>query len=71
MGDHNDPGSLDTIHYQLLPSLRSMGYGDGIKKVFTGKMRHAQVNAQYVTDSFKVEAGPYTLVADAQWQSNR
>lgn len=61
----NDPGSLDTIHYQLLPSLRSMGYGDGIKKVFTGKMRHAQVNAQYVTDSFKVVAGPYTLVADA------
>ena len=28
----NDPNSEDTIRYELLPGLRSMGYGDGIKK---------------------------------------
>ncbi len=62
----NDVNSEDTVVFELLPALRSMGYGDGIKKVFKGKMRHGQDAAEYLAGTFEVVAGPVTLTADAQ-----
>ena len=62
----NDVNSEDTVVFELLPALRSMGYGDGIKKIFKGKMRHGQDAAEYLAGSFEVVAGPVTLTADAQ-----
>lgn len=62
----NDVNSEDSVNFELLPALRSMGYGDGIKKVFKGKMRHGQEAAEYLGATFQVVAGPVTLTADAQ-----
>jgi hypothetical protein len=62
----NDANSEDTVTFELLPALRSMGYGDGIKKIFKGKMRHGQDAAEYLAGTFQVTAGPVTLTADAQ-----
>ena len=62
----SDAGSHDTIHYTLPAAMRSMGYGDGIKKNFAAKLRHAQNDVVYVTDSFRIVAGQYVLTADAQ-----
>ncbi len=62
----SDANSEDTVTFELLPALRSMGYGDGIKKFFKGKMRHGQDAAEYLAGTFQVTAGPVTLTADAQ-----
>jgi photosystem II stability/assembly factor-like uncharacterized protein len=66
----NDVNSEDSVNFELLPAIRSMGYGDGIKKVFKGKMRHSQDAAIYMVGTFNVDAGPVTLTADAQGNIN-
>ena len=62
----NDPGSVDSARFELIKGIRSMGFGDGIKKVFKGKISHSQPTAKFIAGGFKVFAGPYTMTADAQ-----
>lgn len=66
----NDPNSEDTIKYELLPGLRSMGYGDGIKKVFKGKINHSQSAVQYLPATFQLNVGSTSETADAQGNIN-
>ena len=62
----NDPGSIDSARFEVIKSIRSMGFGDGIKRVFKGKMSHPQSAAKFIAGGFKVFAGPYLMTADAQ-----
>lgn len=62
----NDPASTDSARFELIKSIRSMGFGDGIKRVFKGKMSHPQSTAKFIAGGFKVFAGPYMMTADAQ-----
>ena len=62
----NDPGSIDSARFEVIKSIRSMGFGDGIKRVFKGKMNHPQSAAKFIAGGFKVFAGPYLMTADAQ-----
>jgi photosystem II stability/assembly factor-like uncharacterized protein len=62
----NDLGSVDSARFEVIKSIRSMGFGDGIKRVFKGKMSHPQSAAKFIAGGFKVFAGPYLMTADAQ-----
>ena len=61
----NDAGSYDTSSFTLIPGIRSMGYGDGVKKIFKGKIRHGQSTVEFIPQSFKVEAGAATMICNA------
>jgi len=49
--------SEDSVTFELFPGLRSMGYGDGIKKTFSGKINHSQSAVEYLPGTFQLTAG--------------
>jgi hypothetical protein len=61
----NDAQSQDTVRFQLLPGIRSMGFGDGVKRTFRGKITHPQSTAKFISNKLRIVAGPLTAVANA------
>ena len=65
-----DQNSEDSVTFELFPGLRSMGYGDGIKKTFSGKINHSQSTVEYLPGTFQLTAGGVSASADAQGNIN-
>jgi hypothetical protein len=65
-----DLNSEDSVTFELFPGLRSMGYGDGIKKTFSGKINHSQSAVEYLPGTFQLTAGGVSASADAQGNIN-
>ena len=61
----NDMQSRDSVSFELLPGIRSMGFGDGIKRVFKGKINHNQPAAEFIPNTLQITAGALTATANA------
>ncbi len=61
----NDALSHDTVRFQLLPGIRSMGFGDGVKRTFRGKISHLQPAAKFIPNTLRIKAGPLNATSNA------
>jgi hypothetical protein len=61
-----DTKSVDSVQFIAAPGIRSLGFGDGSNRTFSGVINKPQASANFIVDSFRIVSGGFVLTSDAQ-----